>query len=135
MVRLLLRRVATVSAAAAVGRRRRQRKDDDPTCLNPKQIERMGGRAAAMKHLKRVAQELTWYGGVLCFRQQWPWLAPDDADRLYATGLSVNRKKLRFATADSGGHDAAAPAVETRAHRAREGYPFGMNLDGGVPHA
>ena len=65
-----------------------------------------------------------------CFRRQWPWWpGPDDVDYLCSKDLSVHRKELRFPMADFGGLDAKLPAFETRAHRARKGRPFGLNLE------
>ena len=53
MVRLLLRRVATVSAAAAVGRRRRQRKDDDLTCSRRRWRPSLGSSLAGTEEAKK----------------------------------------------------------------------------------
>ncbi len=50
-------------------------------------------------------------------------------DCLCSKDLSVHRKELRFPMAYFGGLDAELPAFETRAHRARKGRPFGLNLE------
>ena len=71
-----------------------------------------------------------WHYGVLCFRQQWPCWSLEPANwTACATYLCVNHNERRFPTADFGGHVAAAPAFETRAHWARKGHPFGMDLE------
>ena len=149
LVEAAMARVSPPSAAAAVGGdasggdggQQKKAKMGRPTNLltqavetvldgvAPAYIQRVG-RSAACKHLRRVVQELTWHGGVLRFRREWPWLpGTDDLDRLCSKDLSVHRKEPRFPTADFGGHDAELPASETRAHRAREGRPFGLNFE------
>ena len=77
----------------------------------PAYIQRVA-RSAACNHLRWAMQDLTWHGGMLCFRRQWPWVPEpdtDDVDRLCSKDLSVHRKELRVPTADFGGYDAERP--------------------------